>query len=51
METNKIYTSPLIEWIPLDNEISLSMESNPPLGPEETMNNCNFPSGIENSLV
>lgn len=31
----KKYTAPSIEWIPLDNEISLALESNPPLGPDE----------------
>jgi len=35
MEKKK-YITPRIEWIPLDSEISLSLESNPPIGPEET---------------
>ena len=35
MEKKK-YITPRIEWIPLDSEISLSLESNPPTGPEET---------------
>ena len=34
MEKKK-YISPSIEWIPLDNEISLALESNPPIGPDE----------------
>ena len=34
MEKKK-YISPLIEWIPLDNEISLALESTPPEGPME----------------
>jgi hypothetical protein len=36
MEKKK-YTAPRIEWIPLDNEISLALESSPPDGPGETM--------------
>jgi hypothetical protein len=35
MEKKK-YIAPKIEWIPLDNEISLALESNPPAGPDET---------------
>jgi hypothetical protein len=36
MKTNKIkYFSPLIEKIILDSAISLTMESTPPLGPDE----------------
>jgi hypothetical protein len=38
METKKTYTAPIIELVLLDNEISLALESNPPLGPEETSN-------------
>jgi len=38
METKKKYTAPRIEWIPLDNEISLALESAPPFGPDETNN-------------
>jgi len=38
METKKKYTAPRIEWIPLDNEISLALESAPPFGPDETSN-------------
>jgi len=34
MEKKK-YKAPRIEWIPLDNEISLALESNPPAGPGE----------------
>jgi hypothetical protein len=34
MEKRK-YIKPRIEWIPLDNEISLALESTPPAGPEE----------------
>lgn len=29
------YCAPIIECIPLDNEISLALESNPPIGPDE----------------
>jgi hypothetical protein len=37
MEKKK-YIKPRIEWIPLDNEISLALESSPPAGPSETNN-------------
>lgn len=34
---NKItYTTPKIECVKLDNEISLALESSPPEGPDET---------------
>ena len=46
----KFYNSPVIEIILLDNETSLSLESAPPVGPEESallMNkNNNNISGI-----
>lgn len=32
---NKLYVSPLIERIELDNEISLTLDSTPPSGPGE----------------
>jgi len=35
MESKKKYTVPSIEIIFLDNEISLSLESTPPEGPDE----------------
>jgi hypothetical protein len=38
MEYKRIYIAPQIELIELDNDISLALESNPPLGPEETNN-------------
>jgi hypothetical protein len=31
----KKYIKPRIEWIPLDNEISLALASAPPSGPNE----------------
>ena len=34
----RVYRAPMIERIKLDNEISLALESAPPLGPGETMN-------------
>jgi hypothetical protein len=43
METKKKYIKPRIEWIPLDNEISLALESAPPVGPGETLNNVQSP--------
>ncbi len=36
MESKKRYIKPRIEIIFLDNDISLQLESNPPLGPGET---------------
>jgi hypothetical protein len=39
----KKYISPRIEWIPLDNEISLALESSPPVGPSETLNSIQSP--------
>jgi hypothetical protein len=35
METKKTYTTPQVELIFLDNEISLALESSPPEGPDE----------------
>lgn len=35
----KNYITPRIEWIPLDNEISLALQSAPPAGPDESFNN------------
>lgn len=35
MTGKKIYSIPLIERILLDNEISLALESAPPVGPDE----------------
>lgn len=35
MEKKK-YCEPRIEWIPLDNYISLQLASEPPIGPNET---------------
>ncbi len=35
----KVYLSPQIECVKLDNEISLALESAPPEGPDEVMNN------------
>jgi len=37
-ENKKIYFSPQIEHIILDNEISLILESSPPVGPDESLN-------------
>jgi hypothetical protein len=34
----KKYRKPSIEWIPLDNDISLALESTPPGGPGEVYN-------------
>lgn len=50
MEKKK-YISPRIEWIPLDNEISLALESTPPAGPSETLNSVQTPFKKESGLV
>jgi len=50
MEKKK-YTAPRIERIPLDNEISLALESNPPAGPSETLNSIQSPFKQESGLV
>ena len=36
MSKKRIYNQPQIEWIKLDKEISLVLESTPPEGPGET---------------
>jgi hypothetical protein len=36
MKTRQQYISPGIDIISLDNEISLALSSNPPVGPDET---------------
>lgn len=51
METKKRYIKPRIEWIPLDNEISLALESAPPIGPSETLNSIKSPFKQESGLV
>lgn len=35
---NRVYFTPKVEHIKLDNEISLALESTPPEGPGESMN-------------
>lgn len=37
MEAKKKYKTPEIEIIILDNEISLALDSTPPVGPEEVL--------------
>ncbi len=39
----KKYIKPRIEWIPLDSEISLALESAPPVGPGEANNSIVSP--------
>jgi hypothetical protein len=51
METKKKYIAPRIEWIPLDNEISLALESAPPAGPSETLNSVQSPFKEDLGLV
>ena len=50
MEKKK-YITPRIEWIPLDNEISLALESAPPAGPSESFNSIKNPFKQESGLV
>jgi hypothetical protein len=50
MEKKK-YIAPRIEWIPLDNEISLALESAPPVGPSETLNSIQSPFKQDLGLV
>jgi hypothetical protein len=51
MEKKK-YIAPRIEWIPLDSEISLALESAaPPAGPSETLNSVQPPFKEESGLV
>lgn len=45
------YITPLIEWIALDNEISLALESNPPIGPDEILFSKQSPFEEETGLV
>jgi len=45
------YTSPNIEIILLDNEISLQMQSMPPQGPEEGLSNIQLQYKEETVLV
>jgi hypothetical protein len=49
MEKKK-YITPHIEWISLDNEISLALESNPPAGPGELTDNLSH-NPYKNSVV
>jgi hypothetical protein len=50
MEKKK-YKAPRIELIFLDNEISLALESSPPVGPSETLNSVQTPFNQELGLV
>jgi hypothetical protein len=43
LETKKKNIMPCIEIIFLDNEISLALESSPPVGPNETLNSIQSP--------
>jgi hypothetical protein len=36
--SKRIYVAPMIEHVKLDNEISLILESDPPIGPFEAKN-------------
>lgn len=39
MLQKRIYCTPIIERVILDNEISLVLESSPPIGPDEFVQN------------
>jgi hypothetical protein len=39
----QMYNSPAIVCVELDNEISLALESSPPLGPDETLSSVQNP--------
>jgi len=47
----KKYISPRIEWIPLDNYISLQLESTPPLGPYESQHRLTPKTGVDNPFL
>jgi hypothetical protein len=47
----KQYMAPRIEIIFLDNEISLALESAPPIGPSETFNSIQNPFKQDIGLV
>ncbi len=44
METQSKYIAPHIEKIELDNDISLILNSLPPIGPEEYVSQATIPS-------
>lgn len=51
MKTNtekRIYASPMIKMIKLDNQISLQLESDAPTGPGETTRNSMTPEYFNN---
>lgn len=50
MEKKK-YTTPQLQLIELDNEISLALESVPPVGPSESFNNVQMTFKQEIGLV
>jgi hypothetical protein len=45
------FKAPQVELIKLDNEISLALESAPPAGPSETLNNIQSPFKQDIGLV
>lgn len=42
MEIKKLYITPHIESILLDNEMSLALESAPPAGPDESLQSTQY---------
>lgn len=49
MKTKTIYTTPEIEILFLDNDISLALESSPPEGPDEGYNKNSTPDYFNNN--
>ena len=47
----KKYIKPRIEWFPLDNVITLTLEPSPPVGPSETLNGVQSPFKKDLGLV
>jgi hypothetical protein len=42
MAQKQLYNAPQIECIQIDNEISLTLDSTPPIPPEESMNKSEY---------
>lgn len=51
MVSKNIYTSPSIQHVTLDSEFSLSLESTPPLGPDELYVEQSTPDLLRTELL
>jgi hypothetical protein len=51
MKTKSKYSSPTIEFIQLDNEISLALESTPPFGPDEVRKGSDTPDFLRSNPI